>query len=204
MQHMYYMYDHQCFCTYELNIGNNDKSGETLRSGWSTSHFHRAQRSHPHFSSSCELPCFWHEIRLLCDTNCVSKWSDSWSSSHKNSTLRGASHYGRRSRGCRFCTNHIARNQEFGLSTLHTKDKVQKGCRNLKCLLFDKRRWTLEGSLGRTGMRNDMLNYTCLGFIALNWVECTYLHLIMLNSYIECVIITTMLMMALQYYWFPS
>jgi hypothetical protein len=28
------LYDHQCFCTYQLNIGNNDKSGGTLWNCW--------------------------------------------------------------------------------------------------------------------------------------------------------------------------
>ena len=25
-------------------------------------------------------------------------------------------------------------------------------------------------------MRIDVLNYTCLGFVTLNWAECIYLH----------------------------
>jgi hypothetical protein len=36
------------------------------------------------------------------------------------------SHYGRRSRGRRFSPIELGRNQEFGLSTLHTMAKVQR------------------------------------------------------------------------------
>ena len=39
---------------------------------------------------------------------------------------RGTSHHGRRSRRPSVSNNRIARNQEFGLSTLHTKAKVQR------------------------------------------------------------------------------
>jgi hypothetical protein len=48
-------------------------------------------------------------------------------------------------------TNQIARNQEFGLSTLHTMTKVQR--LSLFWMITFWRRWrTLEGSLDQTGM----------------------------------------------------
>jgi hypothetical protein len=50
--------------------------------------------------------------------------------------LRAGSHYGQRSRGRRFLsTNQIARNQEFGLWTLHTMAKVQRPS-HLKVITF--------------------------------------------------------------------
>jgi len=48
-------------------------------------------------------------------------------------------------------TNQIARNQEFGLSTLHTMTKVQR-LSLFWMITFWRRRRTLEGSLDQTGM----------------------------------------------------
>jgi hypothetical protein len=53
-------------------------------------------------------------------------------------------------------TNHVARNQEFGLSTLHTKVKVQRPS-HFKMLTFWRRQRTLEGSLGWTGMETQTM-----------------------------------------------
>jgi hypothetical protein len=53
-------------------------------------------------------------------------------------------------------TNHIARNQEFGLSTLHTMAKVQRPLQ-FKMITFGRRRRTLKGSLGRTGMETQTM-----------------------------------------------
>jgi hypothetical protein len=53
-------------------------------------------------------------------------------------------------------TNQIARNQEFGLSTLPTKAKVQRPSQ-FKTLTVWQRRRTLEGSLSRTGMETQTM-----------------------------------------------
>jgi hypothetical protein len=53
-------------------------------------------------------------------------------------------------------TNHIARNQEFGLSTLHTMVKVQRPSQ-FQMITFWRRRRTLEGSLGRKGMETQSM-----------------------------------------------
>jgi hypothetical protein len=53
-------------------------------------------------------------------------------------------------------TNHIARNQEFGLSTLHTMAKVQRPSQ-FKIITFWRRRWTLEGSLAWTWMETQTM-----------------------------------------------
>jgi hypothetical protein len=53
-------------------------------------------------------------------------------------------------------TNHIARNQEFSLSTFHTKVKVQR-LLQFKMLIFLRRRRTLEGSLSRMGMETQIV-----------------------------------------------
>jgi hypothetical protein len=52
--------------------------------------------------------------------------------------------------------NPIARNQEFGLSTLHTMPKVQR-LLHFKMITFRRRRMTLEGSLGWTGMETQTM-----------------------------------------------
>jgi hypothetical protein len=52
--------------------------------------------------------------------------------------------------------NHIARNQEFSLSTLHTMAKVQRRSQ-LKIITFWRRQQTLEGSLGRMGMETQTM-----------------------------------------------
>jgi hypothetical protein len=49
-----------------------------------------------------------------------------------------------------------ARNQEFCLSTLHTIAKVQRSSQ-FKMITFLRRRRTLEGSLGRTGMETQTM-----------------------------------------------
>jgi hypothetical protein len=53
-------------------------------------------------------------------------------------------------------TNQIARNQEFGLSTLHTMAKVQRPSQ-FEMINLLRRRRTLEGSLGRTGMETQTM-----------------------------------------------
>ena len=53
-------------------------------------------------------------------------------------------------------TNHIARDQEFGISTLHTKVKVQR-LSQFKMITFLRRGWTLEGSLGWMGMETKTM-----------------------------------------------
>jgi hypothetical protein len=53
-------------------------------------------------------------------------------------------------------TNQIARNQEFGLSTLRSMAKVQRPLQ-FKTIPFWRRRRTLEGSLGRTGMETQTM-----------------------------------------------
>ena len=50
-------------------------------------------------------------------------------------TLRGASHYGRKFERLSISTNHIARNQEFGLSILYIEAKVQR-VSQLKMITF--------------------------------------------------------------------
>ena len=53
-------------------------------------------------------------------------------------------------------TNLIARNQEFGMSTLHTKVKVQRPSQ-FKMIIFLRRRRTLEGRLGRAVMETQTM-----------------------------------------------
>jgi hypothetical protein len=53
-------------------------------------------------------------------------------------------------------TNQIARNQEFGLSTLHTMAKVQRPL-HFKMIPFWRRLRTLKGSLGRMGMETQTM-----------------------------------------------
>jgi hypothetical protein len=53
-------------------------------------------------------------------------------------------------------TNQIARNQEFGLSTLHTMAKVQRPS-YFKMIAFLRRQHSLEGSLGWTGMETQTM-----------------------------------------------
>jgi hypothetical protein len=65
------------------------------------------------------------------------------------SLLRGVLHYGQRL----ISTNHIARNQEFGLSTLHTRGQSPKPF----VITFWRRRRTLEGSLSRMGMETQTM-----------------------------------------------
>jgi hypothetical protein len=62
--------------------------------------------------------------------------------------------------------NQIARNQKFGLSTLHTMVKVQR-LSQFKMITFWRRRQTLEGSLGRTGMKNPNYGREAVGFFSL-------------------------------------
>ena len=68
----------------------------------------------------------------------------------------GALHTMAEGRGAVVSTNHIARNQEFGLSTLHTRARVQKSSQ-FKMITFLYRQRTLEGSLGWTGMETQTM-----------------------------------------------
>jgi len=57
-------------------------------------------------------------------------------------------------------TNGIARNQEFGLSTLHTRDQSPTAVilhGNTFWLAFWPNWWTLEGSLGRTRIETQTM-----------------------------------------------
>jgi hypothetical protein len=65
-------------------------------------------------------------------------------------------------------TNQVARKQEFGLSTLHTRGQSPKARRSPKCLygrIFWPRWWTLEGSLGRIWMKTQTMVEMLIFFI---------------------------------------
>ena len=57
-------------------------------------------------------------------------------------------------------TNHIVRNQEFSLLTLHTRGQSPKvvALQNVHmAVFFLPRRRTLKGSLGRAGMKTETM-----------------------------------------------
>jgi hypothetical protein len=60
--------------------------------------------------------------------------------------------------------NHIAENQEFDLSTLHTEVKVQR-LLQFNLITFWRRQRTLQGSLGRMGMETQPMVKRLLIFL---------------------------------------